>query len=181
MKKLILRQLQLDDQDEFLSAMKRSQSLHSPWMTAPLTSDEFINFYKRFDQINQICFLLVDDANQIVGIFNLNEIVRGIFQNAYLGYSAIADFAGQGYMSQGLKLLLEKTFTELGLHRLEANIQPDNIQSINLVKHNGFRKEGLSKRYLKINGIWKDFERWAITYEDWIELSEKMKVGNNTL
>lgn len=172
MKKLFLRSLKREDEDAFLSAMKKSLSLHSHWMTTPLTHEAFVDFYNRYTQPNQKSFLLVNETNQIVGIFNLNEIVLGIFQSAYLGYSVIAEFAGQGYMSQGLKLLLEKTFKELELHRLEANIQPDNILSINLVKRNGFRKEGFSKRYLKINGEWRDFERWAITHEDWVELLE---------
>ncbi len=66
-----------------------------------------------------------------------------------------------------LSINFMKAFEELGLHRLEANIQPDNLKSINLVKNNGFKKEGVSPRYLKINGEWRDHERWAITYEDW--------------
>ena len=71
-------------------------------------------------------------------------------------------------MSAGLKLVLKKAFEELDLHRLEANIQPDNFRSINLVKNNGFKKEGFSPRYLKINGEWRDHERWAITHEDFL-------------
>jgi RimJ/RimL family protein N-acetyltransferase len=69
-------------------------------------------------------------------------------------------------MSSGLKLVLNEFFNEMKLHRLEANIQPENIRSINLVKNNGFRKEGYSPCYLKINNEWRDHERWAITLED---------------
>lgn len=54
------------------------------------------------------------------------------------------------------------------LHRLEANIQPENMQSIRLVKNNGFRYEGFSPRYLKINDEWRGHEHWAITAEDYI-------------
>lgn len=70
-------------------------------------------------------------------------------------------------MSAGLKLVLHSVFTELKLHRLEANIQPGNIKSIQLVQSNGFKKEGYSPRYLKIQDEWRDHERWAITYENW--------------
>ena len=73
-------------------------------------------------------------------------------------------------MSAGLKLLFSKAFEELKLHRIEANIQPENLGSIKLVEHHGFKKEGYSPRYLKINDTWCDHERWAITYEDWLKM-----------
>jgi len=69
-------------------------------------------------------------------------------------------------MREGLALVLRHAFGALGLHRLEANIQPDNDASITLVKGAGFRLEGFSPRYLKVGGHWRDHERWAITVED---------------
>ena len=68
-------------------------------------------------------------------------------------------------MSDGLRLVLRHAFGTLGLHRLEANIQPENRDSIRLVRPAGFRREGFSPRYLKILGRWRDHERWAITAE----------------
>jgi ribosomal-protein-alanine N-acetyltransferase len=103
----------------------------------------------------------------IVGIVNLNEIVRGAFQSAYLGYYAFAPHAGQGYMAEGLGLVLRHAFRDLGLHRLEANIQPGNRASRALVRRLGFRREGFSPRYLRIGGRWRDHERWAIVREAW--------------
>ena len=70
----------------------------------------------------------------IAGFINVNEIVRGLFQSGYLGYAGVAAHAGQGYMREGLELVLARAFTELGLHRLEANIQPANQASIALVR-----------------------------------------------
>ena len=71
-------------------------------------------------------------------------------------------------MRLGLKLLLKEAFQELNLHRLEANIQPENIASIRLVAGAGFIKEGFSRQYLRIGGLeWKDHERWAIINEVW--------------
>jgi GrpB-like predicted nucleotidyltransferase (UPF0157 family)/RimJ/RimL family protein N-acetyltransferase len=160
--------LKLEDETEFLAAMQRSQSLHHPWIKSPETPQEFRDYFQRFQQPNQKNFLVCDQSNSIVGVFNVSEIVRGLFQNAFLGFYGVADYAGKGYMSAGLKLVLEKVFKEMGLHRLEANIQPENTRSIQLVKKNGFRYEGFSPRYLKINGEWRGHEHWAMTAEDYI-------------
>jgi ribosomal-protein-alanine N-acetyltransferase len=77
-------------------------------------------------------------------------------------------YAAQGYMQEALTLVMEIAFCQLGLHRLEANIQPGNSASIALAKRCGFQKEGFSPRYLKINGDWKDHERWAILKEHFL-------------
>jgi GrpB-like predicted nucleotidyltransferase (UPF0157 family)/predicted acetyltransferase len=169
MNKVVIREIESEDKQTFLKAMNRSQFLHHPWVKAPLISDEFDEYYSRTQQPNQKGFLVCDQPGNIVGIFNVSEIVRGLFQNAYLGFYAVSDYAGKGYMSAGLKLVLDKVFNELKLHRIEANIQPNNIRSINLVKNNGFRYEGFSPRYLKINNEWRGREHWAMTFEDFIK------------
>lgn len=68
-------------------------------------------------------------------------------------------------VTEGLGLVMELAFGQLELHRLEANIQPDNTPSLNLVKRLGFRREGYSADFQFINGAWRDHERWAITVE----------------
>lgn len=162
-----LREPEFSDEEKFITAMKLSMDFHYPWASAPTTPEHFQDYVMRYKQPNNKSFLVVNQLNNLIGVFNLSEIVRGSFQNAYLGYYAVKQYAATGRMSQGLKLLLYKTFTELALHRLEANIQPGNTNSILLVKQNGFRHEGYSPRYLHINGQWCDHERWAITREDW--------------
>ncbi len=69
-------------------------------------------------------------------------------------------------MTDAMKTLLGFAFGELGLHRAEANIQPNNRSSIELVKRCGFTKEGYSRKYLMIDDEWRDHERWAILRED---------------
>lgn len=163
-----IRQPTLQDEPAFLSAMQKSVALHHPWVKAPATSEEFHAYIKRSEQENQRSFLVLKD-NNIAGVFNVNEIVRGCFQNAFLGFYAVLGFENQGVMSAGLKLVLKTIFEELKLHRIEANIQPENISSINLVKKNKFRHEGFSPRYLKINNEWRGHEHWAMTYEEYIQ------------
>jgi len=165
MNDIFVREPTLEDEAAFLAAMHRSLSLHSSWIKSPQTAKDFSEYFKRYQQSNQKSFL-VFYGNNIVGVFDITEIVRGPFQSAYLGFYAVADYAGQGHMSAGLKIVLKKAFEEMALHRLEANIQPENVKSIRLVKNNGFRKEGFSPRYLKVSNEWRDHERWAITVED---------------
>jgi RimJ/RimL family protein N-acetyltransferase len=164
---LKIREPVLEDENQFLAAMQSSHALHAPWVVPPLTAEEFKNYIYRYRQGNQKSYLVIDDSDAIIGVFNISEIIRGPFQNAYLGFFGVNGHNAKGKMSVGLKLVLEKGFNELGLHRFEANIQPDNTPSIQLVQKNGFRKEGYSPRYLKINNTWCDHERWAITLEDW--------------
>jgi [ribosomal protein S5]-alanine N-acetyltransferase len=97
----------------------------------------------------------------------MNEIVRGAFHSTYLGYYGHAAYAGSGYMTEGLELVLSHGFRKLRLHRMEANIVPENVRSAQLVKRLGFRLEGRSIRYLKVAGRWRDHDRWALTVEDW--------------
>ncbi|MBS0289828.1 MAG: GNAT family N-acetyltransferase [Proteobacteria bacterium] len=167
--KLILREPTLQDETAFLAMTQQSQDFHHPWVKAPLTHSEFIEYIQRCQQPNQKSFLVYSPENVIVGVFNISEIVFGCFQSAYLGFYVSKDYAGKGLMSDGLNLLLNKAFIDLSLHRLEANIQPTNSSSIWLVQRNGFRKEGFSPRYLKIDNEWRDHERWALTIEDWNE------------
>jgi ribosomal-protein-alanine N-acetyltransferase len=108
-------------------------------------------------------FLVYRRADQeFVGVINLSNVVRGLFQSGYLGYYVFAGHERQGYMKQGLKAVVRHAFKTLRLHRLEANIQPGNAASIALARSCGFRKEGYSPRYLKVGGRWQDHERWAI-------------------
>lgn len=160
-----IREPTISDGAEFIAAMSSSRELHHPWVQAPTTQSAFSAYLQHYQQENQRSFLVCNDQGAIVGVINLNEIIRGSFQNAYLGFYAVAAYAGKGYMSSGLKLVIKQAFLQLNLHRLEANIQPNNIPSINLVRANHFSKEGFSRNYLRINGQWRDHERWALTVE----------------
>ncbi|WP_231950430.1 GNAT family N-acetyltransferase [Legionella spiritensis] len=133
--------------------MHKSKAFHSPFVIAPQNLEEFHHYLSKSHKKNHKSFIAFDQNENIIGVFNINEIIRGVFKSAYLGYYASVEFAGKGLMSQALKLLLHEIFENLKLHRIEANIQPTNTASIYLVTKNGFLKEGFSPRYLNINGI----------------------------
>lgn len=152
---------------EFIRLMQQSRDFHHPWCFPPTTEARFVAYLESRERDNQDGFLICHAArNAILGVINLNEIVRGGFQSAYLGYYIGAPYAGQGYMREALKLVIDYAFHDLGLHRLEANIQPANVASIALATRCGFHKEGVSPRYLRINGDWRDHERWALLSDE---------------
>jgi [ribosomal protein S5]-alanine N-acetyltransferase len=156
------------DWEELLSLHQRSMAFHFPWVFPSLTEEGCKTYIERCKQDNFEGLLVCDSVHKkIVGVVNLSQIFYRAFQNAYLGYYVDVSFAGQGLMSEGIHLAIDRAFHTLKLHRVEANIQPDNIASIHLVKKLGFTKEGYSRRYLKINESWRDHERWALTREDW--------------
>jgi [ribosomal protein S5]-alanine N-acetyltransferase len=156
------------DRDEFISLMVASRSFHRPWATAPVDGDRFAAYLTDSRRPDFEAMLVCRRADlAILGFFNLSQIVRRSLQSAYLGYAVGEPFAGQGYMREGIELVLRHAFQDLRLHRIEANIQPENHASISLARGAGFRREGFSPRYLKIAGRWRDHERWAILADDW--------------
>jgi ribosomal-protein-alanine N-acetyltransferase len=167
-KKVSLRPPEETDCAGYIEQARRSEKFHRGLVKMSKTPEGFANFLKRSQSETNACFLIIraeDDA--IAGMINLSQIFYGPFCGAYLGYWLCAGFTGQGLMAEAIQLILRHAFKDLKLHRLEANIQPDNQPSINVVKRAGFTKEGFSRKYLKVGGKWRDHERWAITKEIW--------------
>ena len=162
-----LRVLERTDRDEFLALARESRELHRPWTYPPERADQFDDLFARSRREDFVCLLgCRTDGGEIAGVFTVSQIVRGAFQSAYLGYYARATLARQGLMREAMEQVLDHAFGALGLHRLEANIQPGNQPSIALARGAGFRLEGFSPRYLLIGGQWRDHERYAITADE---------------
>lgn len=164
--RVTVRELTAADEDEFLGLARASVGLHHPWYSMATTPEAFGAYLTRLSlpgtEGRLVC---VRETGAMAGVITIDTIVRGRFQSASLSYAAFAPAAGRGYMSEGLGLMLRYAFTELQLHRLEANIQPGNQPSLALVRRLGFRQEGYSPDMLFIDGAWRDHERWAITRE----------------
>ncbi len=155
------------DAAELIQGNLDSRGHQHPW-TAPFTDEAgFDAWFERTLSGPNVGLIARETASdQIVGVVNLNEIVAGVFQNAYLGYHSMAALAGRGLMTEAVRLAAAHAFGALGLHRLEANIQPGNLRSVALVKRLGFRLERFSPRYLRIGGEWRDHERWALLADE---------------
>ena len=159
---------QSSDAGEFVAAVQASRSLHQPWLDPPDTPARFAAYLDRAAREDQAAYLIRHrHCGFLVGYVNVNNIVRGGFQSGFLGYGAFASHAGQGFMTRGMRAVLDVVFGDLGLHRVEANIQPANRRSINLVRRLGFEREGFSPGYLMVDGQWRDHERWALRTESW--------------
>jgi ribosomal-protein-alanine N-acetyltransferase len=146
--RVVLRRPAPRDRDEFLTLTRASRRFHQRWSAPPTTPETYAAWLRRYRRAEQVA-------------------VRGAFQGAYLGYWVGKPYAAQGYMRDAFPLVLRHAFVDLRLHRVEANIQPTNRRSLALVRHHGFRREGFSRRYLKIAGRWRDHERWALLVEAW--------------
>ncbi|MFF8918570.1 GNAT family N-acetyltransferase [Streptomyces sp. NPDC015032] len=167
------------DAEEFTTRARESRGVHSPWLFPPGDPRAYAVYAGRLiDDPTKAGFLVCERdrdragkaaesgaGGPIAGFINIHNIVRGGFRCGALGYGAFAHARGRGLMSEGLALVLRYAFGPLGLHRLEANIQPGNEGSLALVRRAGFRLEGFSPDFLFIDGAWRDHERWAITAE----------------
>lgn len=166
-----IRSFRLADGPEFAARVRESRHLHQPWLFPPATVEEYEPYATRLiEGDGRAGFLVCELATgAIAGFVNVNNIVHGAFQCGALGYGAFAHAAGRGLFREALGLVVAYAFAPsgrgLGLHRLEANIQPGNKASIALVRGRGFRLEGLSPDFLYIDGAWRDHERWAVTAE----------------
>src|SRR4051812_20680268 len=138
-----LRVLAREDRTQFLALARESRRLHRPWTYPPERADQFDELYGRSRREDFLCLVAVHiESGTLMGVFTISQIVRGAFQSAYLGYYAHEAFAGQGLMREALEQVLDHSFGSLGLHRIEANIQPGNAPSIALARGAGFRLEG---------------------------------------
>src|SRR6185295_7802654 len=129
-----LERLSVRRQAEFLALAKSSRAFHRPWIHPPATPKAFAAYLRRGRGVTQRSFFIVGPGRELAGVINVSEIVRGAFRSAYLGYYLFKPFARRGYMSEALSLALNQAFGVLGLHRVEANIQPGNRASLRLVK-----------------------------------------------
>lgn len=116
--------------------------------------------------------IFVDGA--FAGEINLNNVVRGAFQSATIGYWIDQARAGRAYMSEAVVVLAQYAFESLNLHRLEVCIIPRNHNSRRVVEKLELRNEGTAERFLEINGVWEDHVRYGITVEEWMNRREQL-------
>jgi len=160
--RVAIRRVRRDDAPALIAANAASADYHAPWETAFTTQADFERWFQRGVAGSSVLLIAHEIATgEIVGVINLNDIVFGALRSAYVGYWGYRRTGGRGLMTEALRLAVRFAFDELGLHRVEANIQPANARSLALAQRAGFVKEGFSPRYMFLSGAWRDHERWA--------------------
>lgn len=172
--RILLRSPMPSDRAEYVALRRRSAAVLGPWEphtprgALPSPAKVFERLLESAHTESSRRLLICEvSTSAIVGQVSLNQIFRGPFNNAILGYWLGEGSHGKGYMTEALALAVEHAFGTLKLHRVEANIIPSNVPSISLVKRLGFRREGTARRYLQIAGRYEDHVHWALTSEEW--------------
>ena len=165
MSRIELRRVRSGDAADLIAANQANQHYHRPWVASLTDQAGFDAWFARAHRPNVGLLARERASGRLVGVVNINEIVAGAFQRLS-GLLRHVRFRGSGMMGEALRATAELAFGELGLHRLEANVQPANTASIALLRRAGFRKEGFSPRHLRIDGQWRDHERWALLADE---------------
>jgi len=172
---LLLRTPNMGDYQQWSELREASRAFLTPWEpiwpSDDLTRAGFRRRLRRYteDLVEDRAYPFViirEDDDQLIGAVTLANVRRGIVQSGTIGYWIGESFAGRGYMTSALRVLLPTLFGELNLHRVEAACIPTNAASARVLEKCGFSREGLARRYLCINGIWQDHYLYGLLEED---------------
>jgi ribosomal-protein-alanine N-acetyltransferase len=161
--RITLRHLADEDAPALLAFMQENRGFLEQW--EPVRDEDFFTLGAQAADIEADREHAAADRRHAFGIFlgdelvgraALSQIFRGIFQNAYLGYSIGKRWNGRGLATEAVGVAVDFAFGDLGLHRVQAAVMPRNTGSIRVLEKNGFREEGYAVGYLCINGVWED-------------------------
>lgn len=174
--RVVLRAPRMEDWQAWADVRAESRAFLVPWEPAwprdALTQAAFRRRMRIVQRERQAgtafgFFVAERESGALLGGLTLSEIRRGVAQAATLGYWIGERHARQGYMSEAVGAVLPFVFETLHLHRLEAACLPENEPSRRLLEKIGFRREGLARAYLKIDGQWRDHLLFALLDSDW--------------
>lgn len=169
--RLVLNILHPNDADKVLAFYEENREHFEPWeperdmnfYTLPYQRLSLSIEYNLMQQSKLLRYwvFLKDDVDTIIGSINFYNIVKGSYYTCQLGYKFDHRYNGFGYAYESVKAGMDILFEDQNLHRIEANIMPSNLRSIQLIQKLGFFYEGLAKANIKINHNWEDHIRYA--------------------
>lgn len=158
------RLITLDDAPALAELVRVNREFLAPW--EPLHAESYFTAAGQRASIGAslaehehgrgLPYVILDPDGDVVGRVNLNTIVRGAFQSASLGYWIAEAAGGRGIATSAVRDIIRVAFSELGLHRIQADTLEHNVASQRLLERNGFTRIGHAPRYLKIGGRWQD-------------------------
>ena len=167
-----LRLVRMKDAKALERAVLSNRSWLRPWeATNPHGANSFDlraqirGLLRQLDDETGLPFMIEMDG-EIVGQLNVANILYGSVSSAVIGYWVVPEVAGRGVTPTAVALVTDYLFNEIGLHRVEIDIRPENEASLRVVEKLGFRYEGLKQRYIHINGAWRDHYVFALTHEE---------------
>ncbi len=173
--KVTLRPPVTSDYAQWAALRRESQHFLSPW-EPKWASDELDRgawrqrmrrYREEMAQGSGIPFLIFEKSTgKLAGGITLGNIRHGVAQSGQIGYWMGVGHAGKGYMHEAVDLVVSFGFETLRLHRIEAACIPSNDRSIRVLEKAGFRREGLLRSYLRINGAWQDHLLYALIAGD---------------
>jgi ribosomal-protein-alanine N-acetyltransferase len=172
---LVLRPLAAGDATLVHAALVRNEAHLAPWSPArlgkaPPLAEVVARIHaerRAWREDRKLTLWAFDRATGAIrGQIGLGGIVRGAFQNAYLGYWVDLDSQGRGVATEMVGAAVRWAFERAGLHRVQAAVMPRNTRSLRVLEKLAFRREGLALRYLEIAGVWEDHVVYAKTAEE---------------
>ena len=122
------------------------------------------------DDIAYTFFIFRQDTDALIGGLTLNNIVRGAGQMATLGYWLDQAETKQGFMTEAVLLAAGFGFSALRLHRIQAGTLPENAASQKVLTNCGFKPEGLARKFIRIDGQWRDHQMYSLIADEFISL-----------
>jgi len=169
---VILRALRGRDRAEWESLRAANVGWLQPWeASSPLAEQrlrygQLVRHYDREGRAGRAQPFVIETEGAIVGQMHLTQIVWGSARTGQAGYWVSREAAGQGIATTALAALIDHAFLVLGMHRVAAYVQPENLPSLKVLNKLGFRDEGLGRNVLYVDGAWRDHRSFALTTED---------------
>ena len=183
---LKLRVAKLRDSKELEKIILGNRDWLRPWEAtnphAPNSFDVKAQLRGLLRQLNDESGMpfVIEVQGKLQGQLNVANVMYGSVSSAVLGYWVSPEVAGKGVMPTAVALVTDYLMDQVGLHRVEINVRPENLASLRVIQKLGFRYEGLKQRYIHINGDWRDHYVFALTKEELPEGLMKTFVSGTT-
>ena len=175
-----VRPLRTRDGAAWVEARQRNQGWLTPWEGTPETQvwaswqdrhsaavyAAMLRSFRRETRAGRLLAFGITVDGRLAGQVTVSGIVRGAFDSGTVGYWVDSAVAGRGIAPVALALVVDHCFGSARLHRVEANVRPENTASRRVLDKLGFREEGLHRGYLHIDGAWRDHLSYALTREE---------------